>query len=57
LPIPKRGEWKKLPLGAIGSLAAGKLLIMPVIGVLMCQGLTKAGFISKDDKVLRLICM
>lgn len=57
LHIPKKGEWKKLPLGAIGSLAAGKLLVTPVIGVLMCQGLTNAGFISKDDKVLRLICM
>ena len=57
LHIPKKGDWKKLPLGAIGSLAAGKLLITPVIGVLMCQGLAQAGFISKDDKVLRLICM
>ena len=57
LHIPKKGEWKKLPLGAIGSLAAGKLLVMPVIGILMCEGLTKVGFISKDDKVLRLICM
>ena len=57
LSIPKKGEWKKLPLGAIGSLAVGKLLIMPIIGVLTCEGLTKVGFISKDDKVLRFICM
>ena len=57
LNIPKRGEWRKLPLGAIGTLAAGKLLITPVIGVFMCQGLTKVGFIPRDDKNLRFICM
>jgi predicted permease len=57
LNIPKRGEWRKLPLGAIGTLAAGKLLITPVIGVLMCQGLTKVGFIPRDDKNLRFVCM
>lgn len=57
LHIPKKGEWKKLPLGAIGSLAVGKLIVMPIIGVFMCEGLTKVGFISKDDKVLRFICM
>ncbi|KAF9533769.1 auxin efflux carrier [Crepidotus variabilis] len=57
LTIPKRGEWRKLPLGAIGLLAAGKLVLMPVIGVLMCQGLTKAGVIPKEDKVLRFVCI
>lgn len=57
LHIPKRGEWDKLPLGAIGSLAMGRLLLMPVIGVLLCEGLTKIGFIPRDDKVLRFVCM
>ena len=57
LHIPKRGEWHKLPLGAIGSLAMGRLLLMPVIGVLLCEGLTKVGFIPRDDKVLRFVCM
>jgi len=54
LHIPKRGQWHNLPLGAIGSLAMGS---MPVIGVLMCEGPTKVGFISRDDKVLRCVCM
>lgn len=57
LNLPKRGEWLSLPLGAIGSLAVVKMLIMPVLGVLICQGLTNVGIISKNDKVLRFVCM
>ncbi|KAF8167301.1 auxin efflux carrier transmembrane protein [Crassisporium funariophilum] len=58
LPIPKKGEWKTLPLGAIGWLAVGKMLIMPVLGVLICEGfLVKVGVIPKEDKVLRFVCI
>ncbi len=57
LPFPQRHEWKTLPTGAIMWIAIMKMLIMPVLGVLICQGLTKVGFISKEDKVLRLVCM
>ena len=57
LNLPKRGEWLTLPLGAIGSLAVVRMLVMPVLGVLICQGLTNIGIISKDDKVLRFVCM
>jgi len=57
LPIPKKGEWRTLPLGAISSLAVGRTLLMPVIGVLICEGLTNAGIIPEDDKVLRFVCM
>ena len=57
LNLPKKGEWLSLPLGAIGSMAVVRMLIMPVLGVLICQGLTNAGIISKDDKVLRFVCM
>ncbi|CAA7268203.1 unnamed protein product [Cyclocybe aegerita] len=57
LPIPKRGEWKMLPLGAISWLAIGKMILMPVLGVLMCEGLTTAGIIDEDDKVLRFVCI
>jgi len=57
LNLPKKGEWRTLPLGAIGSLAVGKMLVMPVLGVLICEGLTSVGVISKDDKVLRFVCM
>ena len=57
LNMPRRGEWKALPLGAITCIAIGKMILMPVLGVLICQGLTNAGLISKDDKVLRFVCM
>ena len=57
LQLPKKGEWRTLPLGAIGSLAMCRLLVMPVLGVLICEGLTNIGVISKDDKVLRFVCM
>jgi auxin efflux carrier family protein len=57
LNLPKKGEWLTLPLGAIGSLAVARMLVMPVLGVLICQGLTNIGIISKDDKVLRFVCM
>jgi hypothetical protein len=56
LKVP-RGQWGQLPLGAIGGLAVGKLLITPVLGVLICQGLTNVGVIDKNDKVLRYVCM
>lgn len=57
LKVPKGEGWGSLPLGAIGSLAVGKMLLMPIIGVLMCQGLTTAGVIDAEDKVLRFVCM
>ena len=57
LSMPKKGEWKKLPMGAIAGIAAAKMVIMPVLGVLICTGLTNVGVISKDDKVLRFVCM
>lgn len=57
LNMPRKGEWKNLPMGAIVWLSIAKMVIMPVLGVLMCQGLTQAGVISKDDKVLRFVCM
>ena len=55
--LPKKGEWHSLPIGAIGSLAVVRMLIMPVLGVLICQGFMNVGIISKDDKVLRFVCM
>lgn len=56
LKIP-RGQWGSLPLGAISALAVGKMVISPIVGVLICQGLTKAGLIDENDKVLRFVCM
>ncbi|TFK48082.1 auxin efflux carrier [Heliocybe sulcata] len=59
LRMPKGGleGWARLPVGAIGTLAVGKVLLMPVLGVLICQGLTNAGVIAKDDNVLRFVCI
>lgn len=44
-------------MGAIGGLAIGKTVIMPFVGVLICQGLTRVGIIDEGDKVLRFVCM
>ncbi|KAF8899898.1 membrane transport protein-domain-containing protein [Gymnopilus junonius] len=57
LSWPRKGEWKKLPLGAISWIAIAKMVVMPVLGVLICEGLTNVGLISKDDKVLRFVCI
>ena len=43
--------------GAIVSLAVGRMIIMPVIGVLIVHGLVHVDIISKDDKVLQFVCM
>ncbi|KAF6752090.1 auxin efflux carrier transmembrane protein [Ephemerocybe angulata] len=54
--IPQN-QWKSLPLGAISSLAIGKLVLMPVFGVLIVQGLVRCGLIPKEDKVLQFVCI
>lgn len=51
------GNWNSLPLGAISSLAIGKMLITPVLGVLIVKGLVKSGVIPEADKVLQFVCM
>lgn len=56
LNVP-RSEWHNLPVGAIFSLAVLKTVVQPVIGVLLTIGLTSAGVISKEDKVLQFVCM
>lgn len=50
-------QWRRLPIGAIMSLAVGKMVILPVLGVLICQGLVNAGVLFKEDKVLIFVCM
>jgi hypothetical protein len=57
LPFPRKGQWQMLPLGAISCVAVGRMVVMPVLGVVICQGLTKVGFIDKEDKVLQFVCM
>ncbi|KAK0458098.1 auxin efflux carrier [Desarmillaria tabescens] len=56
LNVP-RSQWSNMPLGAILSLAVGRMVIMPVLGVLICKGLIHVDFISKDDKVLQFVCI
>lgn len=55
LKMPK--TWSKLPLGAIGWMAVGKLVISPILGVLIVNGFVKIGFIREEDKVLRFVTM
>ncbi|KAI6112237.1 hypothetical protein EDD16DRAFT_1603667 [Pisolithus croceorrhizus] len=56
LEIPS-GSWRKFPLASIGALAAARLLVMPILGVLISQGLTRIGLINTEDKVLRFVCI
>ena len=56
LKIP-RSQWGRMPIGAIGALAVLKMTLMPILGVLIEEGLVHAGIISSDDKVLRFVCM
>ncbi|KAF8132744.1 auxin efflux carrier [Boletus edulis] len=51
------GRFRSLPLGAIGALATARLVIMPVLGVLITQGLTQAGLLDPKDKLLRFVCI
>ncbi|KAG1835397.1 hypothetical protein DFJ58DRAFT_847406 [Suillus subalutaceus] len=50
-----RGRWTSLPLGAIVALAVSKQLIMPLLGILICEEFTRIGFIDAEDKVLRFL--
>ncbi|KAF9445655.1 hypothetical protein P691DRAFT_709983 [Macrolepiota fuliginosa MF-IS2] len=56
LSIPLN-QWRKLPIGAITSLAIAKMILTPILGVLICRGLANAGVLFKDDKVLLFVCM
>ncbi|KAG6333240.1 hypothetical protein ID866_5848 [Astraeus odoratus] len=51
------GSWRELPLGSISALTSAKLIIMPVLGILICQSLTHVGVIDAENKVLRFVCM
>ncbi|RDB16541.1 hypothetical protein Hypma_002707 [Hypsizygus marmoreus] len=57
LNVPGRNQWGELPLGAIGSLAIGKVVVMPVIGVGIVKGLVHVGVVGREDKVLQFVCI
>ncbi|TFK26063.1 auxin efflux carrier, partial [Coprinopsis marcescibilis] len=46
-----------LPVGAICALALVRLVLMPVVGVLVTEGLVRAGLVRREDKVLRFVCI
>lgn len=50
-------QWRDLPIAAITWLAIGKMLVMPVLGVLITEGLVHGGIIKEEQKVLRFVCM
>lgn len=50
-------QWRDLPIAAISWLAIGKMLVMPVLGVLITEGLVHGGLIKEEQKVLRFVCM
>ncbi|KAG6889491.1 hypothetical protein C0995_000656 [Termitomyces sp. Mi166 len=54
LKIP-RNQWSTLPTGSITSLAIGKMVITPILGVGIVEGLVKGGIISADDKLLQFL--
>ncbi|KAG1835398.1 auxin efflux carrier [Suillus subalutaceus] len=56
LSIPLN-QLSSLPLGAIGSLAVGRLVVMPVLGILICQQFTHIGLIDPSNNVLRFVCI
>ena len=55
MKVPK--DLTKLPLGAIGALAIGKLFISPVLGVVIVNAFVKVGFIHEEDKLLQFVAM
>ena len=54
--VPRR-QWQNLPLGAILSLAVGKMILSPILGVLFTNALVRGGLVSAEDRVLRFVCM
>lgn len=56
LEVPN-GRLRSLPLGAVSALAIGRMVIMPVLGVLITRGLTRVGLLDAKDNVLQFVCM
>ncbi|KAM5539912.1 hypothetical protein V8D89_006415 [Ganoderma adspersum] len=47
----------RLPVMAMFLTTMAKMVALPVIGILLVQAMTKAGFVHKDDKALRFVMM
>ncbi|KIY73826.1 auxin efflux carrier [Cylindrobasidium torrendii FP15055 ss-10] len=55
MQIPK--PLNKLPIPAILSVTFAKLVLLPVIGILFCQGIVTGGIVPKDALVERFVGM
>ncbi|KAF9218915.1 hypothetical protein BS17DRAFT_719315 [Gyrodon lividus] len=55
LHVP-RSQLRSLPIGAIVSLTAGRLVVTPILGILICQGLMHVGLLDASNEVLRFVC-
>ena len=47
----------RLPVTAMFLTTMAKMVALPVIGILLVQAMTKAGFVHKDEKALRFVMM
>ncbi|PIL31236.1 hypothetical protein GSI_05934 [Ganoderma sinense ZZ0214-1] len=47
----------RLPVTAMFLTTMAKMVMLPIIGVLLVQAMTKAGFVHKDEKALRFVMM
>jgi predicted permease len=56
LKIP-RGQFNKLPVGAITSITVGRMIVTPVLGVLLTKALVHGGIIPEEDKVLQFVSL
>ncbi|KAI0273014.1 auxin efflux carrier [Russula aff. rugulosa BPL654] len=45
------------PKCAIASLALGKMVVIPIIGIAITRGFVHVGFVHGDDKVLQFVCI
>ncbi len=47
----------RLPMKAMFLTTMAKMVVLPVIGILLVQAMTRAGFVHKDEKALRFVMM
>ena len=53
--IPR--PFSRLPIPAMLSCAAAKMVVLPIVGVLMVRGMVKYGMIEREAKVEQFVAM
>ena len=48
---------ESFPKGAVVSLALGRMVLIPIIGVAITKAFVHVGFVNSDDKVLQFVCL